>query len=438
MEIKKLNLIIKGFYMFIIKRLFKSFNFMLFLLIFFGNTSLLLAESSEFVPNVVRVGDHAVTYKNVEFTSDGKYMVWLETRIENGQTREINWHCGINPETGDLIPSDGKGFMAFVSSSSYSRANPGMDIKGAYYIGIDTEGRLVFVRPTGPTTGEATVLSTPPDITRRAVYPTDLPEQDDGYVFWIKNEKVLAVGNLPVNDWFELQYIKISEPDKIYIIERQYKPAQGFVAFDIAFARVFRKKPFLTYGFYDKRGYLQIKQFDFTKPDSPPVQVTYDPYSKVDPYPLVFNDKDVLIAGINGEDFNNVYTRFSGNRWFSLTESFSVPESTSLENPSLAQSNEPVIFNNNLYTAYQVNNKGARFQDTTFAQTGEIWLASLLQDEPKQWRVSENNDLAKFEPEPYPGKSKVWVFYNAMPAGSDIFTETWGLYRAETPININN
>lgn len=87
-----------------------------------------------------------------------------------------------------------------------------------------------------------------------------------------------------------------------------------------------------------------------------------------------------------------------------------------------------------------MNEQGPGFYGT-ITNTGEIWLSTVLQSPPTetQWRVSDAADptiaaLAKSEPEPYIGNSRVWVFYSAVPNGSNFLTTTWELRRADTPI----
>ena len=389
------------------------------------------SATPDFVAVDVAVGDPAVSYANVEFTGDGRYMVWFE-QSQDGDGNGTVWHCGVDPVTGELIPADGKGFNAFDSTTT-GRANPGMDSQGSYYVGMNRIGTLILVRPTSSNGGTITVLPTPADPTRRAIYPTDLPGSDGGFVFWIKNERVAGGGLSSDNSWFELQYMDLSDPGTIHVIERQDKPATGFAPMDIGFVRWFRGKASLTYGFFDANNYVQIREFDLGKPSPQPVAVTNDPSSKIDPFPFTFNGQDIVIAGIGATATSHVYQRQAGDTLLTLQETI-YPSASGLLNPILAQSHERILFDGALYTAYQINEPGSDFFDTTFAQTGEIWLSTVLQAGPRQWRVSAVDDLAKAEPEPYVGTSKVWVFYSALPKGADFLSAKWSLHRAETPL----
>ena len=382
-----------------------------------------------FVPTDVPVGDPNVNYANVEFTSDGKYMVWFEM-ARDGSGLGTVWQCGVNPETGELIPPDGKGFRAF-ESSVFGRANPGTDSSGVYYAGIDRTGNLLLVRPTGPTSGQVSVLSTPPDVTRRSVYPTVLPDQSTGYIFWIKNASVPGAGTNRANAWVELQYISLADPTQVHVIERQDRPLRGMAPMDIAFARWMRDKPILTYGFRDTNGVIQIRAFDASRPNLAPQDVTNDPGNKIDPYSWFYNGREILIPGINAEALTHVYVRNEGETWFTLAESI-VPPASALAQPALAQSNEPIVWNGQAYTVYQVNEKGSDFWDVAFGNPGEIWLSTTFQTPQQQWLLTDSQ-TAKAEPEPYMGTSRVWVFYNII-EGKNVLTALWSLRRAETPL----
>ncbi len=378
----------------------------------------------------VQVGDSTVSYANVEFTGDGNYMVWFEQSTDGSGNGTV-WHCGVDPDTGDLIPPDGKGFNAF-DSTLLGRANPGMEAQGSYYVGMDRTGKLILVRPISATTGTVTELTTPVDIRRRSIYPSYLPDSDKDYVFWIQNSDVAGSGLTPGNDWFEIQYIDLAEPTTIKIVVRQDKPATGFAPMDIGFVRWFRDKASITYGVFDENNTVQISEFNVELPGSAPQVVTDDPYSKIDPYPFTFANQDIIVAGIDGTAWSHVYARDS-ETLFALRETIYPPDSK-LQNPALAQSHERILFNNALYSTYQVNELGTGFFDTAFAQTGEIWLTTILQTQQQQWLISANNDSAKAEPEPLVGNNKVWIYYSSLPKGANITTSTWALHRIEAPI----
>ncbi|MFZ5616525.1 MAG: hypothetical protein ACOZAA_04290 [Pseudomonadota bacterium] len=395
------------------------------------------ATTEPFEVNDVAMGDAGVSYANVEVTDDNRFLVWFEQSTD-GSGLGAMWHCAIDGATGALVPSDCKGFRAF-DSTLWGRANVGIDETGVFYVGMDRSGRLILVRPTGPSTGSVAALSTPADALRRAIYPTNLADGRK-FVFWIRNSDVPGGGySPPGNASFTLQYLDLSNPAIIHDVETQPKPPIGMAPMDVGFARWFRGKASLTYGGYDANGFVQVKEFNAETPSLLPHFATDDQNHKIDPWSMAFGADDLIIAGVNGEARSVVYRRSAGGSLFNAVEEI-VPSPSMLANPSLAQSHQSIEFDGRLYTAYQVNEKGAGFYET-ITGTGEIWLSTVLQNSPveSQWRLSGSADpaiasLAKSEPEPCVGTSKVWVFYSAVPNGSDFSTSVWTLRRADTPV----
>lgn len=362
---------------------------------------------------IEQVGDPKANYLNVEFTADGRYMVWFEG-LDGSSDKGIVWHCGVDPASGNLIPPDGRGFRAF-ESTSWARANPGHDAKGPYYVGADREGRLLLVRPTSPTEGRITRLPTPPDARRRAIYPTILPERKEGFVFFIQNERTPGAGTrFNGNSWVELQYINLAKPKSVKVIERQEIPPRGFAPMDIGFARWMRQRPLLTYGAVSKSGAVEVRGFDADHPERGSRDLIADGYTKIDPFGTRLRDFEFIFAGIDGTATSHIYRRPTGSREegaFTLWKKL-VPESTQLRKPSLAQSHEPFVFRGQLYTVYQVSEQGIGFFDATFRQPGEIWLVNLSTDPPQQWRVAPTDMAPVAEPEPLVCGDRIWIYYN--------------------------
>jgi polyhydroxybutyrate depolymerase len=364
-------------------------------------------------PRVRQVGDPQGNYLNVEFTCDGQYMVWLEG-VGGSSVNGIVWHSGVNSATGELVPPDGRGFRAF-ESTSWGRANPGCDQDGPYYIGADRDGRLILVRPDGPDRGRVTPLPTPPDRRRRAVYPTSLGNRTGGYVLFIQNEKNPGAGvRANGNSWVELQYISLAEPTSIRTVVRQSTPLAGFAPMDAGFVRWMRGRPIMTYGALPEQGRRTgISAFDADRPERNSFELVANAHYHVDPYPALIGQYEYIFAGIDGGPKSHVYRRkagSAGNMDFELYKAFE-PESSKLVSPSLAQSHEPFLFRNRLYTVYQVNDKGRNFFDTTFRKPGEIWLAGLSGEGVRQWLIAPDDHAPVSEPEPLVTRSGVWIYY---------------------------
>ncbi len=362
---------------------------------------------------IVQVGDPKANYLNVEFTADGRYMVWFEGQDGNS-VNGIVWHCGVDPNTGNLIPHDGRGFRAF-ESTSWARANPGHDAKGPYYIGADRDGYLLMVRPVSPFEGRITRLPTPPDLRRRAIYPTILRDREGGFVFFIQNENTPGTGTrFNGNSWVELQYLNLSDPKLIHIIERQEIPRRGFAPMDVGFARWMKERPLLTYGAMSKYGVVEVRGFDADHPERGARDLIADGHNKIDSYGTKLGDFEFIFAGIDATATSHIYRRpadrLEGNS-FTLWKKL-VPEPSLLAKPSLAQSHEPFVFRGNLYTVYQVNEQGTGFFDTTFRKPGEIWLAAPGAEPVRQWRVAPAGTALVAEPEPLVLGDRIWIFYN--------------------------
>jgi hypothetical protein len=371
------------------------------------------ALADSWTPKVRRVGDPQGNYLNVEITADHRYMVWFEGA--RGDPRGgYMWHCAINQRSGGLIPPDCRGFRAF-ASSSWGRANPGYDAKGPYYVGMDRQGRLVMVRPTGAASGKVTVLPTPPDTRRRAIYPSDLPGRNADYVLFIQNANTPGAGMRPNNAWVELQYVDLAKPRQVHVIERQTTPRRGFAAMDAGFVRWMRNRALITYGHRSaSSGKLQINGFDADQPARGPFPLISDDRNKIDPYPARLGGYEYVMAGLDASDRSEIYRRPASARADAPFTPYLrlAPPASQLSAPSLAQSHEPFLFHGRLYTVYQVNNRGRGFFHTTFHQPGELWLADLSANPVRQWRIAPAGRSRVAEPEPLVTDSCVWVFYN--------------------------
>lgn len=395
--------------------------------------------SQPFEQNDVQVGDPWVSYGSTEFTPDFRYLVWGEFAAD-GSDSMVMWHCEMDPETGDLIPWDGKGFRAF-ESNDWGRANtPGRDALGVYYAGLNRGGSLVLVRPTGATSGTVEVLPAPQDLSRRAVYGVDLPLGFPGlgYVFWISSDLGLPAGpGDPRVGSVQLQYLGLEAPALVRTLQDQQRPpgTGGFAPLDIAFPRNVRGTSLVTSG-VRLEGLIQIVEFDLAESEPSPRLVTNDAATKSDAFGFAFGNQQVMLSGNDSvAGATQVYTRTPPQQFFFPQETI-VPEIGNLEPPLFAQSNEFIIFDERAYTAFQVNSREDDFFGTTFQQTGEIWLATVLQESQQQWLLSQDTDAAKFEPEPFVGTERVWVFYSSAPKGSELRTATIELRRAATPLQL--
>jgi hypothetical protein len=422
--------------MILISSLIRLFHKCLPLLTFLlGSFSL---PAQEFSPEDVRLGDPQVNYVNPEISPIGNYMVWIEIDTANGFSGKV-WHCGLDPETGDLIPENGKGFNPFTSNVYGRPADWGWDSKGPYYMGINLQGQFVFVRPSGPTTAEVEVLPTEPDVKRRVIYPSQLPDTNKRFVTYILNENTAGGANNPANNSFDLRFLDLDDPTNERTIETQTRRFPAAVGMDVLVPRWIKGTSHLTYGFYDNDNFIQVKEFDAFNPSSPPKPVTSDQTIKADGYPVnnPFNNSQYLISGLNGTDTAIVYRRNTTGEEFKPIETI-IPRTRNLEIPALNQSHEPFFFDDQLFTTFQINNDGGSFVNTTLNEPGEIWIASIDAAQQSMWLISEyDSTLNISEPEPYPAPEKIFVYYsaNSIDPDNSPLNRIFQLRRAETPMN---
>ena len=95
------------------------------------NTAGLKAQN--FTISDQRLGDTTINYVNPEISPVGNFMTWIEIDTNTGFSGKV-WHCGLDPDTGDLIPENGKGFSPFTSNVYGRPADWGVDAIRTYYI----------------------------------------------------------------------------------------------------------------------------------------------------------------------------------------------------------------------------------------------------------------------------------------------------------------
>ena len=386
-----------------------------------GFESTLLAAQTE-----TRIGDPNSSYASVEFTKDGRYMVWYEGT--NGNFRGQMWHCAVDPVTGALSPPDGKGFKAF-PSTAFARANVGYDAKGPFYVGANARGEVYMVRPTGARTGKMTRLAAPAVPQRKGYYPTQDDKSKKAYVVW-------ATRN---SDSSSLQYIDVAQPSKVHTIETQQKRAgQRLTAMDVGFFRVVNGAPLVTYGSLDKNRRIQIKMKDLSKPGEPAHFITTGNHNHIDPYGFLDPKGDLyVVSGIDAKALMYVYKYNTRTRLLEKKSEFEPPSSSTLQRPAMATSFEPIFHNGHIYGTYQVNDGGSGsrgYINVAFQEPGEVWLVDITSPSKPQKKLSGETRLIRTEPEPVTLKERILVFYNAAAPGARIMSATWQLRRSEVPI----
>ena len=399
--------------------------------------SIELCLAQQFNPNDIRLGDTTVNYVNPEISPIGNYIVWIEVD-QNGVTGKI-WQCGIDPNTGDLIPPNGKGYNPFYSTIYARPGDWGVDSLGLYYVGATISGQIKFVRPTSPTTAVVSDIPLPVDNKRRVFYPSQLPGINKRYVSYIWNDSVPGFSqNTPQNSYYQLRLLDLDNPANDYLIEQQPAIFPLPVPMDVIVPRWIKGTSYLTFGYRDNNNKSQAKEFNAFNPTSPPVPVTNDLSNKIDGYPVInpLSGEQYFMSGINASDTAYYYKRTNFGQMFVHHETV-VPQTVHLTIPSLNQSHEPFFFNGKLYSAFQINNKGTDYLNTTLFQPGEIWMTTIDQSPQTMWLLSNfDSTLNVSEPEPYVGNNKVWVFYSARVIDTTTtYFRKFQLRRCDTPMN---
>jgi len=413
-----------------------SYLKLIFTIILFCNEIL---NAQNFTINDQIIGDTNVNYVNPELSPVGNYMLWIELDTSNGLTGKV-WQCGVDPNTGDLIPPDGKGYNPF-NSNIYARpADWGVDNIGPYYVGATLLGQIKFVRPTGPTSATVTNILLPAVNKRRVFYPSQLPGIDKRFVIYILNDSVNGFSsNTPLNSYYQMHLLDLDNPANDYLIEQQPSIYPLPIPMDVIVPRWIKGSHYLTFGYADQNNSVQAKELNAYLPQSPPIPVTNDFANKIDGYPVLnpITNEQFFLSGINASDTAHFYKRTNFGEIFSQ-DAVVVPPSIHLSNPALNQSHEPFLFNGKLYSAFQVNNDGGNFFNTTFNQPGEIWLTTIDSSQQIMWLLSEfDSTLNVSEPEPYVGSNKVWIFYSAAKIDSykPYLKRQFELRRCDTPLN---
>jgi hypothetical protein len=374
-----------------------------------------------FTPDDVRLGDPDVSYVNMEFSPDMAYAAWVEVRLPPFLPSRA-WLCGVDRETGDLIPSDGRGFLIDeIKNRGWVDGAPqwGEDLWGPFVIVIDLDDHLLMARPQSPTEATVTALPTAPNSSRLYPFPARLPDRRDSYVAYLQHDD---------EGEYQSWYVDLAEPT----IEHQVTfgppglyPPMDSIPLAINSNRWFSGEPIYIFGYTNTvSSKLQIKQVDVTQPGSEPVVITDDGYDHIDEFPAVISGERYLIGGINNEAVGMLYRRPPGGEIYEPTQVIS-PVGTDLVTPTSALSFEAFTWEGKAYASFQIRDNSSGVLART--EPGEIWLTSLL-DGSLLRRISDPRTMVRADPEFYIGTSQVWVFYVAKPVGST----KWELHRAAT------
>jgi len=234
-----------------------------------------------FIPRDIRIGDTTINYVNPEASPLGNYMIWIEIDTSNGVAGAV-WQCGLNSETGELIPPDGKGFSPFYSNIYARPADWGIDSLGVYYVGATYSGQIKFVRPSSPTTATVTNIALPVMNKRRVFYPSQLPGVNKRFVTYILNDNVNGFSsNTPQNSYYQLRLLDLDNPANDFLIEKQPGIYPATIPMDVIVPRWIKGSHYLLFGYKDVNNKAQAKEFNAYTPMTPSIVVTNDFSNKI-------------------------------------------------------------------------------------------------------------------------------------------------------------
>jgi hypothetical protein len=354
----------------------------------------------------VRIGNPAISYLNIEFSSDMQYASWVELRRPPIVPSRV-WICAIDPLTGALVPSDGRGVLVGeAKNSGWVEALPqwGQDSNGQFMSMIDVNDRLVLARPVSATEVITTVLPTPPNVTRLYPYPATLPERAHSYIAYLQQDEA---------EFYQAWYIDLAEPEVEHQVtwgDPGWYPPMETTPLSLNIHRWFDGEPVFIYGYTNTvTGKVQIAQFDVSQPHLGSVPITDDEYDHIDSFPANVDGERFLVGGVNNEARGMLHQRLSGSETYVPQREFVITESQ-LITPTSALSFEVFSWQGQAYTSFQIRDDSRAVLNRN--EPGEIWIANLL-DEPRVWRVNGPERMIRSDPEFYLGESEVWIFYSA-------------------------
>jgi hypothetical protein len=391
---------------------------------------------AQFTPRETVVGDPAFGCLGLEFSPDMRWLVWTQ----QGAVK-ASWLCGVNPDTGDLVPANGRpngvNGQPFSIPNIPPRGNPqwGRDSSGWFIIAIADDGRLVQVRPgtlgvdgnwlTDPVIAYPAV---PVNATRQYPFAARLPDRAASYVIY----QQLANGNGAAG----IYWVDLGDPnftEHLVTAPSGYTMPPTLENIAATIYRWFPGLPIFTYAVVKQPGgAVKMAQLDVSAPTPTPVAInpaTDNVAFHTDDFPSVNFGRRTLIGGITSTATARYYLQNPVTNQTSTLANITVtPAMSALGNPQFASSFEPFEWNGRVYAPFQIID-GA---DPLQAVPSEIWLTSLsdalLQtDTSLLRRINTATSLQRRDPEYFLGTTKAWIFYYAKPSGT-LFT----IYRAET------
>lgn len=368
----------------------------------------------DFIPSCVRVGDENTSIVNIEFSPTGEFISWGNPRTprQGYDTWTLDyWITGVDTVTGDLIPSDGKGFRATTGVEWGTFAYWGLDARGSAVYTSDGLRQIyrILMGDGGPTYKEQ--LTGPLDRRPQYIYASLIPDHPTTYLVYLKDIGPNQTGHTI----FEIFWLDASQSDvehQMMINGRPYRYPYEFYTNP----RWVPGRKIFVFPFLDRNGYIQVAAYYIEQNLSR--VLTVDGEHKIDPFPFIapeYPDEWLLMA-IVGLDKIGVYQRNPVTDLFQRIKTIDLPSVFQYE-----QSAESFTWNGKTYISVGVNEDkpGARLSPGT-SNKSELWITDIDPASTFTRKVSTDDVMYALDPEALVTESGVWVYGYMRRRGSDI------------------
>ncbi|HUQ71509.1 MAG TPA: hypothetical protein VM165_18420 [Planctomycetaceae bacterium] len=334
----------------------------------------------------VVIGDPAVSYVDPEFLPEERLMVWQDAAGEV-------WLCEVDPDTGNMVPADGKGESAGRAAPLLTKRNPFFKVTyNGPEFGVSQQGIVVYycdseqLEITRFDLASRRIDIPVPGVTRNtlALISSKVPGAPGTLVMYGRIGATPAGGNQILNEWFD-----DSEPEVVHPVPRIKSGTSGPQWFPGQRA-IIAQLP-------DENGVEQVCRYDIDAEQF--TLLTDTPGDKIDSFAFQAPEYpgEILFLTLNQRQWLEVY-RQRGTRW---TRILRIPApASSAKTSSGLKSAEPVAYRGKTYITY-------------LADSGDkmtrIALASL-DGKINAW-VSRAGQLDQYDPEGIVLGDKLFVYY---------------------------
>lgn len=287
----------------------------------------------------VTIGDPSVSYVDPEFLPDERLMVWQDAGCEV-------WLCSVDPDTGGMVPANGKGQFAGRAAPLLTKRNPllGVTYNGPEF-GISRQGIVVYYSDSEQLEIARYDLASQridipvPGTTRntRALIASKDHDDPGTRVMYLRVEGAAASANLKiVNEWFDDSDLEVVHPLPLLksgTSGPQWIPGQRAIIAQLP----------------DQSGVEQVCRYDIDAGQF--TLLTDTPGNKIDSFAFAAPEYpgELVFLTLNERKWLEAY-RLQGSQW---TRILHLPApGTSANSSSGLKSPEPVVYRGRTYITY--------------------------------------------------------------------------------------